>query len=43
MDWIKLAESRKAELVSELQQLIQIESVLDPETSSGNAPLVKVH
>ncbi|MCM3387422.1 dipeptidase PepV [Ureibacillus chungkukjangi] len=38
MDWIKLAESRKAELVSELQQLIQIESVLDPETSSGNAP-----
>jgi len=38
MDWIKLAESRKEELVSELQQLIQIESVLDQETSSEDAP-----
>lgn len=38
MDWIKLAESRKEELVSELQQLIQIESVLDQETSSDDAP-----
>lgn len=38
MEWIKLAESRKDELVSELQQLIQIESVLDQETSSESAP-----
>ncbi|HWK23760.1 MAG TPA: dipeptidase PepV [Ureibacillus sp.] len=38
MDWLKLAESRKEELVSELQQLIQIESVLDQETASETAP-----
>jgi len=38
MDWIKLAESRKEELVSELQQLIQIESVLDQDTASDKAP-----
>lgn len=38
VDWIKLAESRKEELISELQQLIQIESVFDQETSSEDAP-----
>ncbi|QCR33300.1 dipeptidase PepV [Lysinibacillus sp. SGAir0095] len=38
MDWIKLAESRREELVSELQQLIQIESVLDQEASNDQAP-----
>ncbi|MDN4493725.1 dipeptidase PepV [Ureibacillus aquaedulcis] len=38
MDWLKLAESRKEELVSELQQLIQIESVLDEKTASDYAP-----
>ncbi|RHW33251.1 dipeptidase PepV [Lysinibacillus yapensis] len=38
MDWIKLAESRKEELISELQQLIRIESVLDEATSTNDAP-----
>jgi succinyl-diaminopimelate desuccinylase len=38
MDWLKNAQSRKQELVSELQQLIQIESVLDEAASSSDAP-----
>ena len=38
MDWLKLAESRKEELVAELQQLIQIESVLDEENKTSEAP-----
>ncbi len=38
MDWLKLAESRKEELISELQQLIQIESVLDEESATEEAP-----
>lgn len=38
MDWLKLAESRKEELISELQQLIQIESVLDEESATEDAP-----
>lgn len=38
MDWIKIAESRKDELISELQQLIQIESVLDEESATDEAP-----
>ena len=38
MDWLKIAESRKEELVSELQQLVQIESVLDEKNASPDAP-----
>lgn len=38
MDWLKIAQSRKDELISELQQLIQIESVLDEQNASENAP-----
>ncbi|MDM5334805.1 dipeptidase PepV [Ureibacillus composti] len=38
MDWLNLAESRKDELISELQQLIQIESVLDEEKATSEAP-----
>ena len=38
MDWLKIAEARKEELLSELQQLIQIESVLDEENNSPEMP-----
>lgn len=38
MDWLNLAKSRKDELISELQQLIQIESVLDEEKATSEAP-----
>ena len=38
MDWLKLAESRKEELILELQQLIQIESVLDESSATKQAP-----
>ena len=38
MDWLKIAESRKDELITELQQLIQIESVLDEQTANDDAP-----
>ncbi len=41
MDWLKIAESRKDELIDELQQLIQIESVLDESNSSDDAPFGK--
>ena len=29
MDWLQLAKQREQELITELQQLIQIESILD--------------
>lgn len=38
MDWLKLAQSRKEELIDELQQLIQIESVLDEANATSDAP-----
>lgn len=38
MDWLKIAEARKEELLSELQQLIQIESVLDEANTSPEMP-----
>ena len=38
MDWLKIAESRKDELILELQQLIQIESVLDESNATQEAP-----
>lgn len=38
MDWLTHAKNRKDELVSELQQLIQIESVLDEENKTTDAP-----
>ena len=38
MNWLKIAEARKEELLSELQQLIQIESVLDEENTSPEMP-----
>lgn len=38
MDWFKAAEARKDELIRELQELIQIESVLDEEAATEQAP-----
>nr|WP_106780514.1 dipeptidase PepV [Lysinibacillus timonensis] len=38
MDWYEIAKSRKEELITELQQLIQIESILSTETATDNAP-----
>ena len=38
MDWEKLAQSRKDELLHELQQLIQIDSVLDEEAATEDMP-----
>ncbi|SOC03445.1 succinyl-diaminopimelate desuccinylase [Ureibacillus xyleni] len=38
MDWLKLAQSREEELILELQQLIQIESVLDEANATKDAP-----
>ncbi len=38
MDWFTIAQSRKEELISELQQLIQIESVLDESSATESAP-----
>lgn len=38
MDWLKFAQSKKDELISELQQLIQIESVLDEKNATAQAP-----
>ncbi|TSI03060.1 dipeptidase PepV [Lysinibacillus sp. BW-2-10] len=38
MDWLKLAQSRQDELLSELKQLIQIESVLDESNATEDAP-----
>ena len=38
MDWLKIAKARKQELIEELQQLIQIESVLDEENTSDEMP-----
>lgn len=38
MDWLKIAESRQEELVKELQQLIQIESILDEQHTSKELP-----
>ncbi|KGR91106.1 diguanylate cyclase [Ureibacillus massiliensis 4400831 = CIP 108448 = CCUG 49529] len=41
MDWLKIAMSRKEELITECQQLIQIESVLDERNASENTPFGK--
>lgn len=41
MDWFSIAQSRKDELILELQQLIQIESVLDEEGATESAPFGK--
>ncbi|ATP41494.1 dipeptidase PepV [Solibacillus sp. R5-41] len=38
MDWLKIAEMRQEELVKELQQLIQIESILDEQHKSKETP-----
>ncbi len=38
MNWYEKAKARETELVTELQQLIQIESVLDEENASEAAP-----
>lgn len=41
MNWLALAKEREQELIEELQQLIQIESVLDEENSTPDAPFGK--
>lgn len=38
MNWLQLAEQRKQELIQELQELIEIESVLDEKLATENAP-----
>ncbi|MEG0471549.1 MAG: dipeptidase PepV [Solibacillus sp.] len=38
MDWLKIAETRQEELIKELQQLIQIESILDEQQTSKEMP-----
>lgn len=38
MDWLQLAKQREQELITELQQLIQIESILDEENATAAAP-----
>ena len=38
MDWLKLAKSKEQELISELQALLQIESVLDEDNATAEAP-----
>lgn len=38
MDWLKIATSRQEELITELQQLLQIESVLDEEQATAEMP-----
>ncbi|MBS7345909.1 MAG: dipeptidase PepV [Caryophanon sp.] len=38
MNWEQLAQSRKDELLTELQQLIQIDSVLDEDAATADAP-----
>lgn len=38
MDWLKIAEARQEELINELQQLIQIESILDEQHTSNEMP-----
>lgn len=38
MDWLKIAEARQEELVSELQQLIQIESILEEQHATDEMP-----
>lgn len=38
MDWLEKAVERKEELILELQQLIQIDSVLDENSASDDAP-----
>ncbi|MBK3496067.1 dipeptidase PepV [Viridibacillus sp. YIM B01967] len=38
MNWLKQAEARQDELIKELQELVQIESVLDEATISEDAP-----
>ncbi len=48
MNWLQIAQERKEELLSELQQLIQIESVLDennatPDMPFGQGPLDALH
>ncbi|MEO4051887.1 dipeptidase PepV [Solibacillus sp. CAU 1738] len=38
MEWLKIAKDRQNELLTELQQLIQIESILDEENGTAEAP-----
>lgn len=38
MDWFKVAEARKEELICELQELIQIESILDEDLATEQFP-----
>ena len=41
MNWYEKAQARSGELIAELQQLIQIESVLDEENATVDAPFGK--
>lgn len=38
MNWLKQAQERQDELIKELQELVQIESVLDETTITAEAP-----
>ena len=41
MDWLKNAQQRQDELIGNLQELVQINSVLDESTVSADAPFGK--
>ena len=41
MNWYEKANARRDELVAELQQLIQIESILDEENATEEEPFGK--
>lgn len=43
MDWLQAAKERQDELIQELQELVQINSVLDEDTITTEVPLEMVH
>ena len=43
MDWLKQAQERKEELLAVLCELLQIESVLDEEKATADAPFGPGH
>ncbi len=38
MDWLQVAKERQDELIQELQELVQINSVLDEKTITADVP-----
>ncbi|CAM5187833.1 Dipeptidase PepV OS=Lysinibacillus sphaericus OX=1421 GN=LS41612_06105 PE=4 SV=1 [Lysinibacillus sphaericus] len=42
MDWLQVAKERQDELIQELQELVQINSVLDEKTITADVPFGEV-